>query len=309
MFWKFKGQVDTVFVDSNSASFKVDKSVNVILSPALYWVKKVSLPVKSMREVRSLLESLFEDTLPEGNYSYTAYKEGEEYLIFAYEDKKIIDILSDKGIAQGQINAVYFAQSELSNLKSPKKIDKESVLLVKDAIVVLLPAALIEADEVLDVSNLSLSKHTIRLKQFGHLVNDKSLYTIAALFLVLIILILSEYFITQAKVEKIQTQQSELFTLYKLKPTMLQNRSMLKEYEKIYKTQTKLRETLSVLLGLSLQKGHAMKLLAYKGKKLNVVFSGLKAGQEKYLITAFKRSKLQYTAKFKDQNWYVEFSL
>lgn len=309
MFSKFKGQTDTIFVDTNSDVFEIEKNVNIILSPSLYWVKKVSLPVKSMREARSLLESLFEDSLPEGNYSYTLYKENDNYFIFAYEDKKIIDLLAQKGITQAQINAVYFAQSELNSLDKPKKIDEDHVILVKDGIDVLLPSSLIDSDEYLDVSQVELSKHTIRLKQFGHLVNEKSLYTIAGLFLVLIVLILSEYFITKQKINKIQTQQRELFSRYNLKPTMFQNKSLLKEYEDVYKRQIKFRETISTLLHLPLKSGHKIKLLAFKGKKLSVAFSGVEEGEQKYLETAFKRSKLQYSAKFKDKNWYVEFTL
>lgn len=309
MFSKFKGQKDTIFVDTNSAGFTIDKKVNVILSPALYWVKKVSLPVKSIREARSLLASLFEDSLPEGNYSYTLYKEGDEYFIFAYEDKKIIDILTKKGISQGQINALYFAQSELNKIDTPKKIDDNTALLVKDEIVTLLPQSLIKADEYLDISNTELSKHTVRLKQFGHLVSEKSLYTIAGLFLVLIFLILGEYFITQHKIDKLQTQQQQLFSRYHLKPTMFQNRSLLKEYETIYKVQIQLRKIIGVLLHLPLHAGQRLSLISFKGKKLKAVLSGVKAGEQNYLLAAFKKEKLTYKAKFKDNNWYVEFSL
>lgn len=58
MFMKFNQKIQTVFLDPSSDAFSVDGDVNVILSPSLYWVKKVSLPVSSMREARQLLASL-----------------------------------------------------------------------------------------------------------------------------------------------------------------------------------------------------------------------------------------------------------
>ena len=98
---KFNTKLKTIFLDPNSdksvinnydndsilvtddASKKREK-VNVILSPSLYWVKKLSLPVKYVREVKKLLPSIFEDTLPKGNYNYTAYKSGEDFFGFEH---------------------------------------------------------------------------------------------------------------------------------------------------------------------------------------------------------------------------------
>jgi len=309
LFSKFKEQIDTIFVDVNSASFELEKSANVILSPALYWVRKVSLPVKSVREVKPLLESLFEETLPEGIYSYSVYKQGEEYFIFAYEDKKILDTLHSKGIPSAKINAVYFAQSELMNLDEPKKISEEEIILVQDDIVILLPSQFVQDAQRLDVSDVKVSKNAIHLKQFGHIVNEKSLYTIAAIFLVFIVLVGSEYFITLHKAQKLQTQRERIFSLYDLKSTMFQNKSLLRSYEGEYKTQSKLRESMAKILSLSLKSGDKIKAIEYKNKKLKLQFDGVKSGEEGY-ITAFMKSKgMKYSAKYKGKEWYVEVQL
>ncbi|MDQ7066925.1 MAG: hypothetical protein Q9M40_02365 [Sulfurimonas sp.] len=72
------------------------EKVSIILSPSLYWVQKLSLRVKYVREVKKLLPSIFEDMLPAGQYSYSAYKRGDDFFIFAYEDKAILKLLQDK---------------------------------------------------------------------------------------------------------------------------------------------------------------------------------------------------------------------
>lgn len=309
MFSKFKGQIDTIFVDVNSASFELDKSVNIILSPSLYWVKKVTLPVKSVREVKPLLESLFEENLPDGVYSYDVYKQDDEFVIFAYEDKVILNILHEKGISSAQINKVYLAQSELFRQESAKKISEDTILLVEDGIVVVLPSTFASSDEVLDVHDVKLSKNSIRLKQFSHLVNEKSLYTIAFIFFALIALVSTEYFITVKKNNISQTQRDALFVKYGLKPTMLQNRSMLKSYEKIYKSQTQLREYMADLLSLHLKEKHKIKVITYKNKKLRVQFDGIKSGEEKYIEQILKSKKCKFSAQYKNDIWYVEFKI
>ena len=309
MLWKFKRQVDTIFVDGNSADFHVEGSVNVILSPSLYWVKKVSLPVKSKREVKPLLASLFEDILPEGRYSYEAYKFGNDYFIFAYDDKYILDLLAKKGIASSKINGVYFAQNEFLNLKEPKKIDDNEVMLLKDDIVILLPAKFSKAENMLDANSVKLSKKRVTLKQFGNIINEKSLYAIVALFVVLLLLVATEYILTLNKIEQIQTQRENIFTKYALKPTMMQNRSLLRGYKEIYTRQMELRKILAVVLGMHLKSNHKVKFIAYKNRKVLVHYSGLKKGDERYIETYFRAKQLHYSARYKNNIWYVEMKL
>jgi len=309
LLWKFKRQVDTIFVDSNSADFHVEGSVNVILSPSLYWVKKVSLPVKSKREVKPLLESLFEDMLPEGRYSYEAYKFGDDYFIFAYDDKYILDLLAKKGIASSKINGVYFAQNEFLHLKEAKKIDENEVMLLKDDIVILLPAKFSKAESVVDISDIKLSKNRVTLKQFGNIINEKSLYAIVALLVVLLLLIATEYIMTLNKIEQLQTKRDNLFTKYALKPTMMQNRSLLRGYKEIYTRQMQLRKILAVVLGMHLKSKHKVKFIAYKNRKVIVIYSGLKKGDERYIETYFRAKQLDYSAKYKNNIWYVELKL
>ncbi len=90
----FRSKAKAFFVDVDSPSYHLDESVNVILSPSMYWVKRVTLPVKYLREVKSLIPSLFEENLPDGKYSYSAYKDGDSFLIFAYNDKEVLDLLN-----------------------------------------------------------------------------------------------------------------------------------------------------------------------------------------------------------------------
>ena len=309
MFSKFNQKFNTIFLDSNSESFQTKEKVNVIVSPSLYWVKKVSLPVKYVREVRPLLESLFEDILPVGNYSYFTYKKDDYFFIFAYEDKVILDTLKDKGIIATQINNVFFAQSEFQNFSSPVKIDKEQSIYIKDDLVILLPSIWMEAQEVLDMSGVHLSKHSVNLNQFRHIVNNKSLYFLISIFVVLITLVSTEYLVVNSKTAQTLELRDELFTKHSLKSTMMQNRSVLKNYSKLHERQMKFREYSSYILSIPLVPTQKISQLRLKGNTLYVSFSGVPKGSEKNIMRILNKHKIQFTSKFLSDVWTVEMSL
>ncbi len=306
---KYNKHVETIFLDSTSNNFITTENVNVILSPSLYWVKKISLPVKYLRDVKTLLPSLFEDTVNEGVYSYSAYKSGDYFFIFAYEDKKILDLLSSKGISPAQIKNVYFAQSEFSTFNHPITINETQSMYLKDELLVLIPTTWLEESFDLDIKTITLSKNNITLKQFNHIVNDKSLYTIAGIFILLIVVVGVEYIIAQQKLNETSNMRDELFITHSLKPTMMQNRSMLKEYKKTHTRQIKIRENISYMLSLNLKKTVNIALITLKSNKLIFEFSGIKKGREVILEKDFKANDIHYTSNFKSESWYVEITL
>jgi len=312
LFTKFNKKLDTIFLDPHSENFETKESVNVMLSPSLYWVKKVSLPVKYTREVKALLPSLFEDILPDGVYSYSAYKSGDHFFIFAYEDKLILNILSTKGIASTQVHNVYFAQSELSYIEDAVKINDSQSMILKNELLVLVPSSWIENSielDRLDVSKLSLSKNSITLKQFGHIVNDKALYTIATIFILFIAVVAVEYFITLHKISTTAALRDKLFVKNALKPTMMQNRSILKELQDVHTIQTKFREYVSHILSLQLEKSEKLTLLSLKANTLIAEFSEVQKGSEANIEKVFKSKNMKYKSSFKESTWHVEIEL
>lgn len=262
---KFNQNKKIIFLDPHTDIVVGDEKLDIILSPSLYWVKKIKLPVKYVRDAKKLLVSLFEDILPDGDYSYSVYKEDEAFYIFAYEDKVILDLLITKGITPNHISSIHFAQSELDKMDGAMKINERQSIYVKDSIVTLVPCCWIEEKGTLNLKNIKLSNHTISLQQFGHIVDGTSLKKIAAVIVIFIVLILSELFIVKSDIKKVQTQIKELAIDHKLKPTMLQNKAILKKYKSIHETQTKFREEMSKAL-----KQKNIKAITYKNKILKV---------------------------------------
>jgi hypothetical protein len=306
---RFNQKNKTIFVDLHSDNFDIDEKVDIVLSPTLYWVKKVSLPVKSVREVIKLLPSVFEESIPNGNYNYYAYKSGDEFIAFAYDDKFILDTLTQKGINSSNIGKIYFAQSELSYIDGALKINEEQSVYVKDGILILVPCCWIDEVGELDVSDLKHSKHNIALAQFDHIVDKKSLFKINAILLAFIVLLSGELFVTTQKVDEVTKAKDELFSKYSLKPTMFQNKSILKKHQSTHKKQTKIRQYTQSILSLRLGKGVKLTNINLKSKDLVAIFSGLDKGSEKSIVKNLKKKNVDFKSSFKDGKFYVEMKL
>jgi len=305
---KFKQNHRLLFLDplvDGEIESKKSK-VDIILSPSLYWVKKIKLPLSSVREAKKLLPSIFEESLPQGNYSYSAYKVEDGFMAFAYEDKKILNLLASRDIPISMVTSIRFAQSEFDRVEMPIKINEEEILYPKNGVVVLTPLSWVEHYTPLDITHLQLSKHTITLQQFGHIVDNRSLYKIGFVGLFFIMILAVELFITSQKTVKILDAKDEIFSKYHLPSTMMQNHSTQKKYNTIYKRQTKLREYISYFLALRLQKSQKIKLVEYKENSLRVTIENVLKGKERAILSQLDAKKLNYKTSFKNGTMRVE---
>jgi len=312
LFTKFKRETKRLFLDPRSLEsifYEKGERFDIILSPALYWVKKIALPITSVREVKKLLPSIFEESLPEGDYSYYAYKHGEEFFVFAYEDKKIFDFLNQKGVAYSDIASVRFAQSEFDTIESTLCINEKECLYLKDELVILVPSEWIDKKEMLDIKNLKLSNHTIKLQQYGHIVDKSSLVKIGAILLALAFIFIAEIFIASVKKDELITAREEIFPKYKLLPTMFQNRSSLEKYRAIDEQGKKLREMLSYFFKMKLVKEQKLIHIAYKNKLLSVKFSGVTQANIKTITEELDSKNVKYTKSFKGDKLSVEIKI
>lgn len=312
MFTKFKRSSTILFLDPmNTHIQEYDKSqkVSIILSPSLYWVQKLSLPVKYVREVKKLLPSIFEETLLKGNYSYSAYKSDDVFFIFAYEDKKILELLNENGINISDIKSIHFAQSEFVGLEEALTINNSQSLYLKDDILVVTPTSWLKNVQDMNLNEISLSKNTIKIQQYGHIVKTSSLYKIGALLSALIIIIFIEGLITSQKVSSINEARDELFSKYKLQSTMFQNKSLLKKYKNIYTKQSRLREDISYFLTMRLLNTQKISLIEYKNSILTVSISGVKPGNEQNILNTLNSKEVIFKHSFNNNSIKVEIKI
>lgn len=305
----FKNDAQTVFIDTATEPLQTEATLDIILSPAFYWVRRQKLPVRFLREAKKLAPSIFDDILPEGQYSYTAYKDGDAYLLFAYSDKEILQTLATKGIKPAQIKKVYFAQSEFDTLEVPLSIDDESVLGVHEGMVVKLPAALCEAGDSFDLATHKCSSHTVDLSRYAHIADRKSMIRFGSFMAVLTVLFAAELGIVTQKTETLQSQRDDLFAKYDLKRTMVQNEAILKRLNARYEEQTKLRKALFTMMQVRLGKKEYISKVEHKDNAIKVVYTVRSKARAGAVSAELKLGGLEHEAKMTDTELSAEVRL
>jgi len=267
----FRKTVLTLFIDTHT-SVDVDQEqvVNLILSPSFYWVKHLSIPVKSLSEAKKFLPSLFEDTVPKGKYNYYAYKDGDAYLIFAYDDKKILDALLEKGLHAEQINRVYFAQSEFDKLDDALEVDEGFVLDIEDHVVVRLPKGFVDSYKPLELNNHIFSKHPIQLTRYAHIATQKSLKQFALFMGGLIAIYMLDWIVSETKTSEFNDAPLGLYAEHDLPATTVQNEVIFQTLQERYDKQISIRQKTGKILNLELEKNEYIKLYDLQKKKLNI---------------------------------------
>ena len=305
----FKSQARVIFFDTDSPFFQREEMLDIILSPGHYWVKRVELPVKYLRDVKKLLPSLFEEILPKGEYSYTAYRDGETYLIFAYNDEAIVHALNEKGIRTAQINKVYFAQSEFGDLEGAVALNGDNVMMVEKGLLLKLPAYFADSVTALDLSDHKCSSHNIALARYTHIADKKSMILFASSMAVLIAFLMVEWGIVSTKTSDIEAKRTDLFETYGLKSTRLQNEAIMDRLEKRYIKQTKIRSLSSMLFDLKLNKTEKMTRFDILASKLVAEFNVASKSRVKALTAQLKAAGLVFKESYKDDVLQVELKL
>lgn len=306
----FKPKTRIVLFDTRSPMIEMDEMFDIILSPSLYWVKRIELPVKYLHEARRLLPSLFEDTLPKGGeYSYSTYRDGDAYMIFAYDDKAIVRALNEKGIKTAHINKVYLAQSEFGSFEKAISLGGDSVMLVQDGVLIKLPSSFSDDTMQIDLDQHKFSSHHIPLARYSHIADKKSMTLFASFMLILIISLVAEWSIVHTKMIGIDEKRAELFEKYKLKSTMMQNRAILERLESRFGQQTKIRSISTSLFDLKLDEAEKMTHLDIAPEKVKTAFLVASAERVKVIATQLRSAGHIFTKKYSNGVLDLEFAL
>lgn len=305
----FNRPVQTVFIDTHTPPVESDATMDVILSPAYYWVKRQKLPVRYLREARKLLPSIFEDMLPEGSFSYEVYKQDDHFMLFAYSDKTILDLLHDKGVKPSQIRNIYLAQSEFDALETPLRIDGQTILAVRDGIVVKLPAAFSPESVPMDLSGHKGSPHAVTVTRYAHITGQGNMLRFGSLLGVLTLLLAVQWWIVADKTRMLEAKQAEVFARYDLKSTQMQNEAILESLESRYKSQEALRRAVQAVLGLRLAKDEHLSTFTVQGGLVKASWSIPGKERADAIAAELKKSGLNLTHRFREQTLEMEASL
>lgn len=279
-----------------------EELLEVILSPALYWVKKFDIPLKSPKKAQQLLPSLFEEFLPDGEYNYFGYFEDDVFFGFAYDKRVILALLAEKGIELPQVSSFYFAQSEFSEDLLPYKLDKNRALIMQEGIVIIMPKEFVQETKKIDIRYLALSDHKIKnFEYYNNYFDKKMLSLIVGIFVIMILLDGIAWYKTSKESKKFLDEKEKIFTTYKLLPTTIQNISLLKKYEKLYKKEKGLQNFFKLLFQVKLPEGVVLKDISYKRNVVRIVF--LHVNKPEDILKQFSSLHIRKKYFTKNQLW------
>jgi len=122
-------------------------SVNIMLSPRFYTLKKEALPLKYLYQAKKIAPSLFDGLVEDPQkYDYFVYREADEWVFIAYDMEAINDFLVSKGIQPEQVAKIFFAQQASASFTVPVLLGEKEALVSLDNTVVSIPQAVLQKD-------------------------------------------------------------------------------------------------------------------------------------------------------------------
>ena len=285
-------QKDTVLEDNKSLSY------NIILSPSYYWVREFELPITSIKEVQKIVPNLFEEFFDiEGFKFYVQRIEDGKYLCFAYSEEKILDALKNAKIENKNVSNIYFAQNEFHTFF---KNDENSLInigedyfIYQDNIFVHIPTSLasnMESKKV-DLSKIVFSKFKISINKSSKYIDTKSAYILSSLvFLFAIVIFIKSFDISNSSF-KYESKIEDLKQIHNLPASMIQTRSILKQYDKIENKYIKNREAFKYFINFKAYSKGTLKSCQLKNNIFTVKY--LKANQLKIKNYISKKYKIK----------------
>jgi len=270
IFSRFEKEKEIYFVTKHS---KIDKrgKFSLILSPEFYWIKKESLPVKRVYEAKKLAPSVFDGFLPDGDYSYLVYKDGEEFVLIAYDKEKILEDLLEVVEDLDDVEEIRFAQTEFEKRDECVNVDDKSSLVWIEDIAVFIPRICAEGGISIEdlLKDVKLSKYKIRVSQ-KDLLDTKTLILYAIPFVILSASFLIEYAVYKKAIKEMESKKESIIVKYHLPRTSIQLNSIKTSLLSTYKKQKKIRDFIDFISELRIEKNEFLKSISVTDKEASL---------------------------------------
>lgn len=116
---------------------------DLLLTPQLFVLKREKLPVRFAFEARRLAPSILEELGAQSDWTYEVFKQADDWVLLAYDPKKIKRLLQESGLEEENIGRIHFAQEFAESFKNPLLLENGDVLVTVGDIVTLMPEKLL----------------------------------------------------------------------------------------------------------------------------------------------------------------------
>jgi hypothetical protein len=228
-------------------------TIDILLTPRHYLVRKESLPVKYPFQARKLAPSIMDDLLDDGEYEYIVYRDSGEWVFIAFDPEELTERAILMGIDPDNIGKIYFAQQICDRLEKPLRLESGEVLAVVDGKATLMPGALFDDGDIGSVSDtetLRPAKSYAQGIRRGRFIGERESYILAGALTFIALLFFLEGMryrgAAEAETQRIEQAAGDDTTL----AGTLTRENILSKYRKIDRRQREIRERLREIASL-----------------------------------------------------------
>lgn len=269
------------------------ESVNVMLTPQFYTLKKETLPVKYLYQAKRIASSLFDGFLEDWNdYEYLVFKEEDSWVFIAYNMGQISSLLLSKGIKPEQVSKIFFVEQVRDSFTAPVLLgDKEALVVLDDTVVVVPQVALQEETVPLEFNDSFTPKTGITPKGVnGSLLSLSQAVVLASLFTLFAGMFFVEGWRYGHDSKAGEAEMQQLLDEYPSLQSKMQRENIATKYKRIDTAERKKREVMKSLAGL-IFKGVTLTSFALNEKSYKVQFACSDAKVAKRLNELAKKEK------------------
>ncbi len=277
----------------------LSQTVNVMLPPQFYTLKKEALPIKYAYQAKRIAPSLFDGLLEEAkHYEYMVWKEGEEWVFLAYDLEMITAFLQSKGFALENVSKLFFAQQAVDLFDKPLLLGENEALVSLEHMVVVVPRGALAQDEspALVFDNSFTPKKGVMLQSaYGSVLSVKQASMLAAIFTLFALMFFVEGWRYSNNAKAGEAQMQVLLEAYPSLQSKYTRDSIVAKYKTIDTVERKKREMIKMLSGM-IFKGVTLTLLDMDEKMFKVQFSCKDAQVAKRVKALAKKNQLNTSA-------------
>ncbi len=276
----------------------LDHSVNVMLTPQFYTMKKEPLPVRYLYQAKRIAPSLFDGLLDEsGTYEYFVFKEKESWVFIAYDPEKVSEFLLGKGISSEHLSKLFFAQQAAEAFEQPVILSDKEALITIDGTVTLVPKGVLASDLQTTVFDASFTPSSGVVLQGDHssLINRKEAIFLATIFIIFAAVFFIEGWQYSRSLEAQKQEMQELLEAHPALQSKLQRESIALKYRTIDSKERRKRETIKTLAAM-IFKGVTLTSYHMNEKRFKVVFSCANDKIAKKVKEMARKSKFNITS-------------
>lgn len=251
-------------------------SVNVMLPPQFYTLKKEVLPLRYAYQARKIAPSIFEGLLEEGTaYDYMVWKEDDKWIFLAYDIAKITAFLQSKGFVLEHVGRIFFAQQSVEKFDKPLLLGDKEALVSMDDIVAVVPRTALEeeAKSTLELDHSYTPRRGVVLRgNYGSMISKKHAWSAAAVLMLFAGMFFVEGWRYGGDTQEGEAKMQELLAAYPTLQSKYTRDSIVSKYKTIDTVERKKRDLVKMVSGM-IFKGVTLTALQMDQKMLKAHFS------------------------------------